>query len=422
MPAAGVLTLPLAAVAAGAAAAASQRPRPHLVFVMADDLGWANVGYHNAHAQTPHLDGLVRAGVELDRHYAYYYCGPTRASFLTGRYPAHVNEEFDDCTPQGTAPLKMTMIAAKLKLAGYMTHQIGKWGVGQASHRSLPRMRGFDTSFGYLGSAEDHFTHKNGGCGKQCSGQVPTPVPKHWGTDLWDDDRPASFDHAGQYSAVMYNQRVQSVLSQHDPDSPFFLYLAPQDAHGKDETLPQWSSLYNSSAYTTGFAVYNGMASAIDSLVANLTATLEAKGMWQRTLLVFSSDNGGPSELGKERNASNFPMRGRVTFPCSTSTFLINVSAFLSHLSLLPLSMVACGLLLLLLSPHDALGVKSNLNTFSTTDFEFVAALQWQVVGVGRRPPCRCVRLWWLSVAEHERASAGWLHPRVRLVSLLCHK
>ena len=152
-------------------AAASGRRLPHLVFLMADDLGWSNVGYHNEHARTPHLDDLVREGVELDRHYVsrfaavnsavppppgpsltcratqvYYYCGPTRASFLTGRYPAHVNEEFDDCTLQGTAPLEMTMISAKLKLAGYMTHQIGKWGVGQASHRSLPRMRGFDVS------------------------------------------------------------------------------------------------------------------------------------------------------------------------------------------------------------------------------------------------------------------------------------
>eukprot|EP01050_Picozoa_sp_SAG11_P022775 SAG11_NODE_4396_length_1913_cov_5.546223_2_plen_114_part_00 len=98
------------------------------------------------------------------------------------------------------------------------------------------------------------------------------------------------------------------MLSQHDPSKPLFLYLAAQDAHGTDQTLPKWSSLYNSS-YTTGFAVYNGMASSIDSLAGNLTATLKARGMWQDTLFVFSSDNGGPSELGKECNASNWPMR-----------------------------------------------------------------------------------------------------------------
>ena len=103
----------------------------------------------------------------------------------------------------------------------------------------------------------------------------------------------------------------QPVLSLSSPAAAAAVAaVRPQDAHGKDETLPRWSSLYSSSTYTTGFAVYNGMASAIDSLVANLTATLESKGMWQHTLLVFSSDNGGPSELGKECNASNFPMRG----------------------------------------------------------------------------------------------------------------
>jgi arylsulfatase A-like enzyme len=110
-----------AAATASTGFTAAANKSPHLVFVMADDLGWSNVGYHNEHAKTPNIDHLVREGIELDRHYVYYYCAPTRASFLTGRYPAHVDEEFDECTPQGTAPLKMTMIAAKLKLAGYVS-------------------------------------------------------------------------------------------------------------------------------------------------------------------------------------------------------------------------------------------------------------------------------------------------------------
>eukprot|EP00660_Eupelagonema_oceanica_P011014 gene11014-8381_t len=116
-----------------------------------------------AHALTPRMDALVRSGVELDRHYAFYFCAPTRASFHSGRYPMHVNEQFEDCTPEGTAPRNMTLVSAKLKQAGYATHQIGKWGIGQASRRSLPAARGYDTSFGYLGSAEDHHTHTNTG-------------------------------------------------------------------------------------------------------------------------------------------------------------------------------------------------------------------------------------------------------------------
>ena len=75
----------ISAAAPGTTGSKSPASPPHLVFVMADDLGWANVGYHNSHAITPHLDRLASEGVELDRHYAYYYCAPTRASFLTGR-------------------------------------------------------------------------------------------------------------------------------------------------------------------------------------------------------------------------------------------------------------------------------------------------------------------------------------------------
>ena len=67
-------------------------------------------------------------------------------------------------------------------------------------------------------------------------GQIPNPEPTHWGTDLWDNDHPASFDYAGKYSSIMYNERVQGLLSKHDPDTPLFLYLAPQDAHG-----PAWA-------------------------------------------------------------------------------------------------------------------------------------------------------------------------------------
>ena len=89
----------------------------------------------------------------------------------------------------------------------------------------------------------DHFTHTNSGCGGGCGGRVPDPRPEHWGTDLWDTDRPADPSYAGEYSSIMYNERVQGVVASHDPGTPLFLYLAPQDAHGPDQTLPRWSSL-----------------------------------------------------------------------------------------------------------------------------------------------------------------------------------
>ena len=193
----------------------------------------------------------------------------------------------------------------------------------------------------------------------------------------------------------MYNERVQGVLAQHEPTTPLFLYLAAQDAHGPDQTLPQWSSLYNHS-YTTGFAVYNGMASSIDSLAANLTAALNAKGMWQDVLLVFSSDNGGPSELGKECNASNFPLRGCVT----TVALAQQASRALIYDAVTRVASSAQ-----LLCPH-----RRRVREPDTAVPLNVP--QRQVVSVGRWPPCRRLRLWWISAAEHEGPATGWLHSR----------
>ena len=100
-----------------------------LLLVIADDLGWNNVGWHgNTEVQTPTLDRLVRAGIELDRMYAYKYCSPTRSSILSGRLPYHVNEQNRAIWQAGGGvDLRMDILPAKLQRAGFTTHQLGKW-------------------------------------------------------------------------------------------------------------------------------------------------------------------------------------------------------------------------------------------------------------------------------------------------------
>jgi arylsulfatase B len=102
--------------------------KPNLVFFMADDLGWNNVQWHNpTQMKTPNGAALVREGIELDRHYAFLYCSPSRSAFMTGRMPYHVQQEnHQNCDLGQGAPRNMTFIAAKLKQAGYQTHHIGK--------------------------------------------------------------------------------------------------------------------------------------------------------------------------------------------------------------------------------------------------------------------------------------------------------
>ena len=141
---------------------------PHIMMILGDDVGWSDVGWHHDEINTPNMDAMVRAGVELDRMYAYHYCSPTRSSLLTGREPVNNNQINLGDLPvrianmSGTiyregADVRMTMLPKKLKAAGYVSYQIGKWHAGDYSFEQVPTARGFDHSFGYLTGGEDHF-------------------------------------------------------------------------------------------------------------------------------------------------------------------------------------------------------------------------------------------------------------------------
>ena len=116
---------------------------PHIFFVVVDDFGWAEVGYHRAEPTpevvTPTIDSLVQEGVELNRHYVHMMCTPSRSSFQSGRLPAHVLTVLSSpCDENGAIPRNMTGIAAVLKKAGYATHQVGKWDAGMATPSHTP--------------------------------------------------------------------------------------------------------------------------------------------------------------------------------------------------------------------------------------------------------------------------------------------
>ena len=307
---ADVLLAVLVAVVIVVADAKPVADKPHIVYILVDDWGWANVGYHRnpptPEVDTPNIDSLVKEGLELDQFYAYRYCSPSRSSLITGRYPIHVNimnpiiasqyNPDDPVSGYAGIPRNMTGIASKLKKAGYATHMVGKWHIGAATPDHIPTGRGFDTSFGYLNGVNDYFTERLGRCNR-------TPI-----VDLWDTDKPATGVNGtgiDNYEESLFEQRLMEIVNGHDTSVPLFLYYPAHLVHGPLEVPDQYLTKFNFIDDKT-HQQYHAMVKYLDDTVGKLTAALKKRGMWDNLLLVTTSDNGGPLYTG----ANNYPLKG----------------------------------------------------------------------------------------------------------------
>lgn len=272
---------------------------PHILMVIIDDLGWNNVPWHNEDLEAfmPESLKLVRAGVELDRHYAYVYCSPSRSSLLSGRLPYHVNQvNLGAPYPTSGTHEKMTTIPRKLKEAGYSAHAVGKWHCGMSTYAKTPHGRGFDTHFGYFEGAEDHFTQR--ACiDMTCALPNPAPFPfdkTHYSpfVDLWLTDRPA-YGRNGTYGDEMYTSFAVETLERHPPEVPLFFYIAFQNDHSPLQAPKTYVEKFPSS-WTYDRRMYAAMGAYWDEALGTIVRVLQKRGMWEQTLLVLTADNGGP--------------------------------------------------------------------------------------------------------------------------------
>ncbi|WP_250638181.1 sulfatase-like hydrolase/transferase [Rhizobium phaseoli] len=142
----------LAATLASGTATLAQSTKPNIVFILADDLGWKDVGFHGSDIKTPNIDQLAEKGVRLEQFYAQPMCTPTRAAFMTGRYPFRYGMQTAVIPQGGTYGLALDdyLLPEMLKEAGYATAASGKWHLGHAKTAFWPRQRGFDSFYGAL--------------------------------------------------------------------------------------------------------------------------------------------------------------------------------------------------------------------------------------------------------------------------------
>lgn len=249
---------------------------PNIVFIVADDLGRADCGFMGGKAiKTPNLDKLAGAGAVLDAHYVQPVCSPTRAAIMTGRYPMRHGLQVGVVRPwaQYGLPLDEDTLPAMLKRAGYVTGIFGKWHLGHFSPEYLPTRRGFDRQYGHYNGAIDYFEHTRDG-----------------GFDWHSDDK---VNRDTGYSTDLIGEQAAKFVAAHAGKKPFFCYVPFNAVHSPHQALPKYLAMYpdlNGNRRT-----YAAMLTAMDDAVGRIVQAVDDAGQREKTLFVFTSDNGGPS-------------------------------------------------------------------------------------------------------------------------------
>ena len=282
------LALVLLGLAVGSAVrAADPPPHPNLVILLADDLGWNDVGYHGSEIRTPRIDKLAAEGVQLDQFYALQECTPARAALMTGRHPIRYGLQDGVFWPWNKVglSLKERTLPQALREAGYATVMIGKWHLGIFEPAYLPMARGFDRHYGgpYTGLM-DYFQHR------------------YYALDWHRDGHPLVEEG---YATELLGREAVRVVQQHDFAKPLFLYLAFSAPHAPLQAPPEFVQPY-AAIEDENRRTYAGMVAALDEQIGHVLDALAARGVLDKTLVLFASDNGGSPPHG----GSNDPLRG----------------------------------------------------------------------------------------------------------------
>jgi arylsulfatase A-like enzyme len=263
-----VLTVLLAASLPTVATAAD---KPNVVLIMADDLGYGDVGWHGGPYQTPHLDKLARDSVRLEQHYSLPVCSPTRSALLSGRF----NSRFGCTNPVNTRvfPFDTVTLASALRSVGYETALVGKWHLGSKLEWG-PQKYGFDHSYGSLAGGVTSWTHvyKTGEFAR-----------------TWHRDG-RFVEEEGHVTDLLTREAVRFLSTKRS--RPFFLYVPYTAVHLPIDEPKEWLDRYAREP-DLGVRQYGACVSHLDDGVGRILTALDRAGVRGNTVVVFLSDNGG---------------------------------------------------------------------------------------------------------------------------------
>jgi arylsulfatase A-like enzyme len=265
--------------------------RPNIVVIVADDLGYADLGCQGCKdIPTPHIDSIAQHGIRFTNGYVSCpVCSPTRAGLMTGRYQQRFGHEFNLGSVQKAAdnfglPLTEKTLPQLLKAAGYATGMVGKWHLGYRPEYH-PQKRGFDEFFGFLSGSHPYLDARK---------QSNNPIVR--GTQPVDEK---------EYLTDAFAREAVAFIGRHQKE-PFFLYFAPNAVHAPLQAVAKYRdrfpNLKDEKRHT-----YAAMLSALDDAVGQVLGRLRAAGLEENTLVFFISDNGGPTPVTSSRND---PLRG----------------------------------------------------------------------------------------------------------------
>merc|ERR1711936_1144106 len=325
---------------------------PNIVFILVDGLGWNDVPWHNPEVLMPNLDLMAKSGLILEQQYSQPTCSPSRTALLTGYYPYRTGYQFippNNNEPVGV-PTNFKLLPEHLAKFGYTSHALGKWHLGYCSTEYLPNNRGFESFYGLWNSGGLHRLHEAAGDAHNVAGTV--------GYDFHLNEKLA-LGALGTFTEDLFVDRVYDILaekagmseeidSRHTDDkiavknynetNPLFLYLAYQNVHVPLEVKSKYEALYPNEQDSLR-KTYLGMASAVDDSVGRIVNHMKRfvytrdgveRNLFEDTVFIFSSDNGGMSKGLGYGGASNFPLRGRKgdTWEggCRVPSFITNIN------------------------------------------------------------------------------------------------